>query len=125
MHNAWLRTIEDGIHTYDVFSEDVSKEKVGTKEFAGAVIARLGQKPNRLKPVSYAARPAATAAARASSAAAPKMELKGIDVFTYWPSRSPGDLAAAVGPLAADGLKLQMIDAARRRRRCGICARAK
>jgi len=110
VHNAWLRTIEDGIHTYDVFSEDVSKEKVGTKEFAGAVIARLGQKPNRLKPVSYAARPAATAAARASSAAVPKMELKGIDVFAYWPSRSPGDLAAAVGPLAADGLKLQMID---------------
>jgi isocitrate dehydrogenase len=46
VHNAWLRTIEDGIHTYDVFTEGVSTQKVGTKEFAAAVIARLGQKPN-------------------------------------------------------------------------------
>ncbi len=29
VHNAWLRTIEDGIHTYDIFSEGVSKQKVG------------------------------------------------------------------------------------------------
>jgi isocitrate dehydrogenase len=31
VHNAWLRTIEDGIHTYDIFDEGVSKKKVGTK----------------------------------------------------------------------------------------------
>ncbi len=34
VHNAWLRTIEDGIHTYDIFTEGVSTQKVGTKEFA-------------------------------------------------------------------------------------------
>ena len=45
VHNAWLRTIEDGIHTYDIFNEGVSKQKVGTKEFAEAVVARLGKKP--------------------------------------------------------------------------------
>jgi len=110
VHNAWLRTIEDGIHTYDVYSEGVSTEKVGTREFARAVVARLGQKPNRLKPVSYAALPAASAAVHAAAAALPRMELKGIDVFVYWPARSPNDLAAAVSALAADGLKLQMID---------------
>ena len=53
VHNAWLRTIEDGIHTYDIFTEGVSTQKVGTKEFAAAVIERLGQKPNTLKPVTY------------------------------------------------------------------------
>jgi isocitrate dehydrogenase len=37
VHNAWLKTIEDGIHTYDIFQEGVSKQKVGTKEFANAV----------------------------------------------------------------------------------------
>src|SRR5438132_3738994 len=37
VHNAWLRTIEDGIHTYDIFDEGTSKQKVGTKEFAQAV----------------------------------------------------------------------------------------
>src|ERR1700682_4716536 len=58
VHNAWLRTIEDGVHTYDVFTEGVSTAKVGTKEFAAAVIERLGQKPNHLKAVTYARRPA-------------------------------------------------------------------
>src|SRR3977135_3806564 len=46
VHNAWLRTIEDGVHTYDVFTEGVSKLKAGTREFAAAVVERLGQKPN-------------------------------------------------------------------------------
>lgn len=113
VHNAWLRTIEDGIHTYDVFTEGVSSQKVGTKEFACAVIARLGQKPNRLKPVTYAKRPAASAAQPAAVAAAKAsapMELKGIDVFVYWPSRNPDELAAAIGKVAGDGLSLQMID---------------
>src|SRR5687768_4674554 len=32
-HNAWLRTIEDGVHTYDMFKEGVSSEKIGTREF--------------------------------------------------------------------------------------------
>src|SRR5256884_257049 len=53
VHNAWLRTIEDGIHTYDIFDESVSKQKVGTREFARAVVERVGQKPQTLKAVSY------------------------------------------------------------------------
>src|SRR5205807_5565194 len=55
VHNAWLRTIEDGIHTYDIYTERVSTQKVGTKEFADAVIARLGQQPETLKAVAYEA----------------------------------------------------------------------
>ena len=53
VHNAWLRTIEDGVHTYDIFEEGVSKQKVGTKEFAEAVVERLGQKPQILKSARY------------------------------------------------------------------------
>src|SRR5436190_20801077 len=53
VHNAWLRTIEDGIHTYDIYTARVSTQKVGTKEFAAAVIARLGQRPETLKAVAY------------------------------------------------------------------------
>jgi len=53
-HNAWLRTLEDGIHTYDIYEEGVSKQKVGTKEFAQAVVDRLGQLPQKLKVVKYA-----------------------------------------------------------------------
>src|SRR5438552_735798 len=57
VHNGWLRTLEEGVHTYDIFTQGISKEKVGTKEFADAVIARLGQEPQVLKAVSYTIAP--------------------------------------------------------------------
>lgn len=53
IENAWLCTLEDGIHTPDIYSEDHSKKKVGTKGFADAVIERLGKKPKQLKPAKY------------------------------------------------------------------------
>src|SRR5213083_2964730 len=53
VHNAWLRTIEDGIHTYDIYDERSSQQKVGTKEFAQAVVDRLGKKPKTLRAVAY------------------------------------------------------------------------
>jgi isocitrate dehydrogenase len=110
VHNAWLRTIEDGIHTYDIFEEGVSKEKVGTKEFAGAVIDRLGKKPHVLKPVSYAQAPALPAGGAAVSDTSSKMEIKGIDVIVHWPSRNPKQLHAAISKHASNGIKLDMID---------------
>lgn len=53
IHNAWLKTIEEGIHTYDIYGEGRSRKKVGTKEFAGAIIERLGQKPEILATAHY------------------------------------------------------------------------
>ncbi|MDD4933261.1 MAG: NADP-dependent isocitrate dehydrogenase [Methylacidiphilaceae bacterium] len=53
VHNAWLRTIEEGIHTYDIFREGNSRRKVGTKEFGQAVIANLGKIPGTLQPARY------------------------------------------------------------------------
>jgi isocitrate dehydrogenase len=53
IHNAWLKTLEDGIHTYDIYDEATSKQKVGTKEFANAVCERLGQEPTALKKAEY------------------------------------------------------------------------
>lgn len=55
IHNGWLKTIEDGIHTGDIFKEQSSKERVGTKEFAQAVIARLGKIPSHFPEISYKA----------------------------------------------------------------------
>jgi isocitrate dehydrogenase len=45
-----------------------------------------------------------------SQAAPVDVELKGMDVFVYWPSRNPDALAAAIGKYAGEGLVLQMID---------------
>src|SRR6476646_7043980 len=53
VHNAWLRTLEDGIHTYDIYKEGVSKQKVGTKDFAEAVGGVLGQTPQIRKVKKY------------------------------------------------------------------------
>jgi isocitrate dehydrogenase len=112
VHNAWLRTIEDGIHTYDIYDEQVSKQKVGTKEFAGAVIQRLGQTPQILKARKYKkadeASPTAAAAASASKPA-PKKELVGVDVFLDWTKGAPNDLGDGLTSLNGDGLKLTMI----------------
>lgn len=80
IHNAWLKTLEDGIHTYDIFREGLSKEKVGTKEFAQAVIARLGQLPEKFKPVHYE-KSAPQKHKDHSSGTKTKKELVGIDIY--------------------------------------------
>src|SRR5579864_3239601 len=109
VHNGWLRTLEEGVHTYDVYTEGISKQKVGTKEFADAVIARLGKKPEKLKPVSYAHRSAQVAGARKAAPPAPKTELVGIDIYLEWPSRNPNQLADAMKRIDVDGLALTTI----------------
>lgn len=108
VHNAFLRTIEEGIHTYDAFSEGVSKQKVGTSEFAGAIIERLGKKPETLKAVSYStghgtALPALKPAKRAAK------ETVGVDVFLDWPQADPNQLGEALSKVSDESLKLAMI----------------
>ena len=113
VHNAWLATLEDGVHTYDIYDPTVSKEKVGTKEFAQAVVSRLGKRPQKLKPVAYAAGPPADASETKAPSKpprpAPVRELKGADVFVNWESRDSDALAARIGPLAGPDFKLTML----------------
>lgn len=110
VHNAWLRTLEDGIHTYDVHREDVSKQKVGTSEFADAVIARLGKKPKTLEPVDY---PAERAMRVPKATPRPPAErvLRGVDVFIYWNQndRNPDVLGEQITAANGEGLELSMI----------------
>ncbi len=113
-HNAWLKTLEDGVHTYDMFKEGTSKQKVGTKEFADAVVARLGQKPQTLKPVSYAANTAETDAKPiVSTPAHQTKELVGVDVFLDWWKGSfygvADDLGTHIADLSGNNLYLQSI----------------
>jgi isocitrate dehydrogenase len=110
VHNAWLRTIEEGIHTYDIFVEGVSKQKVGTREFADAVIARLGQKPEQLKAVNYTSAPQAErpASVQKEKTLAQK-DLVGVDVFFDWREGKADELAALLTPINGDGLALSMI----------------
>ncbi|MCX6594154.1 MAG: NADP-dependent isocitrate dehydrogenase [Acidobacteria bacterium] len=106
IHNAWLKTLEDGIHTYDIFKEGVSKEKVGTKEFAQAVVDRLGQKPGTLKSVEYKNFEAPTQVY--TTMAPTTKELVGIDVFVAWKGTA-NELASILQLTEGDGLKLDML----------------
>jgi len=109
VHNAWLRTIEDGIHTYDIFKEGVSKEKVGTKEFANAVVARLGQKPERLKAVDYTSAPSHAVEHPVNERPRQKKDMVGVDVFLDWLGGTPDQLGEKLKPLTGGELELVMI----------------
>ena len=108
VQNAWLKTLEDGIHTYDIFKEGTSKQKVGTKEFAESVIANLGQKPSILKPVFYANNSALNLPKYIRKPAA-KKELVGVDIFVHWAGTNPDELAEKVKKIEFNGIKLSMI----------------
>jgi isocitrate dehydrogenase len=108
VQNAWLKTIEDGIHTYDIYKEGVSKQKVGTKEFAKAVVANLGHKPSILKPVFYANNSALNLPKYKRKPSALK-ELVGVDIFVHWKGSNPNELADKIKTIEHKGIKLMMI----------------
>jgi isocitrate dehydrogenase len=108
VQNAWLTTLEEGIHTYDIYKEGTSKQKVGTKEFAEAVIANLGKKPTLLKPVSYAKNTALNLPKYKRKPAA-KKELVGVDIFVHWTGSNPNELAEKVKSIENKEIKLSMI----------------
>ncbi|OGT56236.1 MAG: isocitrate dehydrogenase [Gammaproteobacteria bacterium RIFCSPHIGHO2_12_FULL_43_28] len=90
IENAWLKTLEDGIHTADIYSDQFSKEKVGTAQFAEAVIARLGQKPSHFKPANY--QPGAYTSIECygdTLVKRSKKELVGVDIFIDNPTDIP------------------------------------
>lgn len=51
IENAWLATLEQGMHTKD-FKSSYTKQVLGTKEFGQAVIENLGNKPGKITPVN-------------------------------------------------------------------------
>jgi len=106
--NAWLKTLEDGVHTGDIFQEGLSSRRVGTKAFTEAVIERLGQAPKTLEPVKYNASALEVVLQERER---PKKELVGVDVFLDWDElgRSPEVLGARLQRVADDVMRLKMI----------------
>ena len=108
VYNAWLKTIEDGIHTYDIFNEGVSTRKVSTSEFTEAVISRLGKTPKELKPASYEASESIRPWQSTHRGKAEK-RLVGVDVFLDWEKGSPDDLGTALSRVSSGPLHLHVI----------------
>ncbi len=107
VHNAWLCTLEEGIHTYDIFKPNTSKQKVGTKEFAQAVIQRLGKKPHSLKVAHYGEAKHLTKKHHHKTHAL-KKETVGIDVFIE-STESVEHLHKSLASLDLKDIKLTMI----------------
>lgn len=108
VHNAWLKTLEDGTHTYDIFNEGLSREKVGTREFADAVIANLGQEPSQLKAVHY--RGESKIEVPKYERKAPKTkELEGVDLFVHWHGTEADALAPLIQAINREDSALSMI----------------
>jgi len=108
VHNAWLRTIEDGVHTYDIFKAGVSREKVGTTAFADAVVARLGQVPQTFRAVSYARDAGAMKVPTARIRPAARKETVGVDVFVQHRGGA-GDLAQRLKAMSGNGTGLDLV----------------
>jgi isocitrate dehydrogenase len=110
IHNAWLRTIEDGVHTPDVYKEGVSQRRVGTCEFADAVIERFGLQPQILKPVHYTASDRAYTLPVVQPKPPAKRELVGVDVFLDYEVRDPERLGRELREACdVEGVELVMI----------------
>jgi isocitrate dehydrogenase len=112
--------LQEGIHTTDLKC-DLTSQLVGTKDFASAIIERLGKKPTKLTPVDYV-----THETRGrKDLAKPEFEVKqeplfpvprktfdGVDLFVdYDPAtgRDPARLASTLQKAAGKGFKLSMI----------------
>lgn len=108
IHNAWLRTLEDRIHTYDLYREGTSLRKVGTQAFANAVIERLGQEPRHL-PSAGAAAAAVAVRAAAKPRKQAKKTLVGVDVFIDEAGIAPAELARRLQSLRSGPIELEMI----------------
>jgi isocitrate dehydrogenase len=109
---AWLRTLEDGIHTQDIFDVRQSSQCAGTKAFADEVIARLGGGPRKLQLRSARIpQPRQHAANEPSLKSAPAAEkqMVGVDVFLHWRGASPQHLAQSLMQADHKGFALSMI----------------
>jgi isocitrate dehydrogenase len=106
VQNAWMRTIEDRIHTKDI-ADVLSTKVVGTTEFTDAVIARLGELPKYMHPAKFQQMPKLQYSMGANKVE-PKKELVGVDVFLHWRG-NPNDLGEWLQRANTERLQLLMI----------------
>lgn len=96
LKNAWLCTLESGLHTADVYRPQLSTAQVDTEAFTAAVVERLGQEPRQLQPVHYQ-----SGGITVPTTTTPRSQkrLVGIDVFLDWDEdgRAPAILGERLG----------------------------
>jgi isocitrate dehydrogenase len=110
IENAWKKTLEDGIHTVDIYNDKISSKKVGTKEFAEEVVKRFGQKPSQLKMVDYEDVKVSEQKARVYEInTSIKKDLVGVDVFIDMNEKSAHKIADKINGVIKGDLILSTI----------------
>ena len=108
IHNAWLKTIEDGMHTGDIANE-MTKEKLGTKEFADAVIERLGEEPETYRPVKYKKTEGSTEIRAVMAKQTEERKLIGADLFVHWYGQDVQALSEKLLAISDERMSLNLI----------------
>lgn len=108
IHNAWLRTIEEGVHTRDIFQEGMSKSLVGTQEFALAVCERLDLTPVQFSSIAYSPSTPLPQLRQQKKGTPERKELVGVDMFIQW-NGPISELADRLKAAETKDLHLQMI----------------
>jgi len=121
IHNAWLKTIEDGQHTGDIWNAETSRAQLGTREFSEAVIERLGSGPEHFAAVDYpleneAMKDAIPSVPHEGKPSAPETkwapiaqkQIVGVDVFLQYRG-APRELGERLWKLGSGTLNLQMV----------------
>ena len=117
IHNAWLRTLEEGVFTADLMGQGEARigRPFGSMDFADAIVERLGRGPKKLRAVEYAdaPQPRSTPGPLYTRAAPKPKQIVGVDVFVHAADASPDFLAGRLATLAHQprpaGFALQMI----------------
>ena len=109
IHNAWLKTLEDGFHTAEVASDEHTSTRCSTGQFAKAVIARLGQEPSRLPVVSYDSNSTEGIKTTIKRRPPSMKKLVGVDVFIHKQDISPDALADKLEKASDDRLEIKLI----------------
>ena len=110
IENAWKKTIEDGVHTADIYNTETSTKKVGTKEFAEEVVKRLGHNPSKLTVAAYSSSTGQKSKSLGYEINTnEKKTLVGVDIFIDMNVNSAHDVAAKVNPVDAGSMVLRTI----------------
>lgn len=108
IENAWKKTIEERIHTADIYRPVGNAKLVGTTEFADAIIERLGQVPTVLPQANYGASSQYEVAIYKPTYTKLDKKLVGSDIFIDHKG-NPIELGNAIEGFAAPGLHLELI----------------
>lgn len=111
LQNALLRTLEDGIHTGDIYNESYTSKRVNTKEFADAVIERLNLEPQRVKPIRLR-KDAPKININVQPPVRHPKKLVGVDLFLDWhndDNRDPNLIGKGLEKAASPDWTLKMI----------------